>query len=252
MWNGDARLEHVVDRLERLREEARLEVRAVARRVHVGEVEHRSHPAGARRDLDDVVERAEVADAAHHLDAERHGASLPSSRSRSVPSCSTTRCDRVLALAAEEEAGVEDDDLGAAGGGDAGAAVERADGRGELAAARLEVPHEAEERRVHGERDVVLRARPRPASRPTGSPSRTRTRSRSRRRRSRARAGARPRAPGSSRAGMPGRPTRVRAIPKLRARPLSRQCRANRGRLQPDAGRRLRTSSPECASLRDF
>ncbi len=37
-----------------------------------------------------------------------------------------------------------------------GAPVERTDGRRELATARLEVPHEAEQRRVHGERDVVL------------------------------------------------------------------------------------------------
>ena len=51
---------------------------------------------------------------------------------------------------------MEDDDLGAARRGDAGAAVERTDRRRELAAARLDVAHEAEERRMHGKRDVVL------------------------------------------------------------------------------------------------
>ena len=51
---------------------------------------------------------------------------------------------------------MEDHDLGAASRGDAGAPVERADRRGELAAARLDMAHEAEERRVHGERNVVF------------------------------------------------------------------------------------------------
>ena len=50
---------------------------AVARRMHVREVEHGPHPAGSLRDLEHVVQRAEVADAAHHLDSERDGALLP-------------------------------------------------------------------------------------------------------------------------------------------------------------------------------
>ena len=148
------RLEDVVDRLERLGEQARLEVGAVARRVHVREVEHGPHPAGARRDLDHVVERAEVADATHHLDAERHCPVLALEPLAQRAELLDDGRDRVLALASEQEAGVEDDDLGAAGGGNAGTAVERSDGGGELAAARLEVPHEAEERRVHRERHV--------------------------------------------------------------------------------------------------
>ena len=49
---------------------------------------------------------------------------------------------------------MEHDDLGAAGGCDAGAPVERPDGGGELAALGLEVAHEAEERCVHGQHDV--------------------------------------------------------------------------------------------------
>jgi hypothetical protein len=51
---------------------------------------------------------------------------------------------------------VEHDELRAARGHDAGAAVEGADGRGELPSARLEVAHEPEQRSVDGERDVVL------------------------------------------------------------------------------------------------
>ena len=49
---------------------------------------------------------------------------------------------------------MEHDDLGAARGGDAGAAVERADGGGELPPLGLEMPHEPEERCVHRQRDV--------------------------------------------------------------------------------------------------
>jgi len=67
-----AGLEHLVGGLERRREGLDVREGAVARRVHVGEVEHGPHPACPRRDLDDVVERAKVAHAAHHLDPERH------------------------------------------------------------------------------------------------------------------------------------------------------------------------------------
>jgi hypothetical protein len=38
--------------------------------VHVRKVEHRADEGDARGDLEDVVERAELAHAAHHLDAE--------------------------------------------------------------------------------------------------------------------------------------------------------------------------------------
>ena len=54
---------------------------------------------------------------------------------------------------------MEDDDLGSAGGGDPGAAVERADRGGELPAGRLEMPHEAEQRRMDGERHVGVARR---------------------------------------------------------------------------------------------
>ena len=103
----------------------------------------RTQPVRAR-DLDDVVERAEVAHAAHHLDAERHGPALALEPLAQRAELLDDRGDSVLARAAEQEAGVEDDDLRAAGGRDPRAAVERADGGRELAAARLEMPHEPE------------------------------------------------------------------------------------------------------------
>ena len=151
-----ARLEHGVRLLERLAERVGLEEGAVARRVHVREVEHGPDPVDAARDLDDVVDRAEVAHAAHHLDPEGHAALLrlePLAQRRELLH---DRVDRVLPAASEEEAGMEDDELGAARGDDAGAAVERADGGRELAPARLEMAHEPEERRVDGEGEVVL------------------------------------------------------------------------------------------------
>ena len=54
------------------------------RRVHVREVEHRADPRHARGDLEHVVERAELAHAAHHLDPERDGRPFASSRSREL------------------------------------------------------------------------------------------------------------------------------------------------------------------------
>ena len=66
------------------------------------------------------------------------------------------RVDGVLPAATEQEPGVEHDELRAAGRRDACAPVERTERRGPLPPARLEVPHPAEERRVHGKRDVVL------------------------------------------------------------------------------------------------
>ena len=120
------------------------------------EVENGPHPADLPRDLHDVVHGPEVAHTPHHLDAERHRPILPLEALAERAELLDDRGDRVLATPPEEEAGVEDDELGAARRDDAGAPVERADGRRELSPARLEVAHESEQRRVHGERDVVL------------------------------------------------------------------------------------------------
>ena len=108
------------------------------------------------RNRDDVVQGAEIAHPAHHLDAERDRPALALESLPKRPELVDDRRDRLLVCATEEEAGVEDDDLGAAGGGDPRAPVERADRGRELAAACLEVPHEPEQRCVDRERDVVL------------------------------------------------------------------------------------------------
>ena len=141
---------------ERSGERLDVRERPVARRMHVCEVEHRTDPSSSPGDLEDVVEGAEVAHASHHLDSERHGSILGLEALSERPELLHDRVERCLSAPLEQEARVEDDHLGSAGGCDSGAPVERADGRSELAPARLDVAHEAEERRMDGERDAVF------------------------------------------------------------------------------------------------
>ena len=117
------------------------------------EVEHRTHPAAAARDVDHVVSRAELTHTAHHLDAERHGAVLLLEPRTQLAELLAHRVERVLARAAEQEAGVEDDDLGARRLCDAGGVVEHSDRHVQLLAA-LGVAHEAGDRSVHREDDA--------------------------------------------------------------------------------------------------
>ena len=93
--------------------------------MHVREVEHRANPLEAAGDLDDVVDRPEVANAAHHLDPERHRALLLLEALAKHAELLDDRVDRVVAAPSEQEARMEDDELGAARGHDARAAVER-------------------------------------------------------------------------------------------------------------------------------
>src|SRR5687768_14849202 len=100
--------------------------RAVARRMQMRKVEHGTDPAGSPRDLEHVVERAEVAHAAHHLDAERDGAILTPESLAQLSQLLDDGVERVLARTAEQEARMEDDDLGVAGLRDARRVVEHA------------------------------------------------------------------------------------------------------------------------------
>ena len=98
MWNGASGLENAVGELERLAERLRFEERAVARRMHVREIENGSHPVEAARDLDDVVHRAEIADAPHHLDPERHRAILRLEPLAQRAELLDDRVDRIVAF----------------------------------------------------------------------------------------------------------------------------------------------------------
>ena len=147
----------------------------------------------ARGDAEDVLGGAELADAAHDLDPERDDALLrlePLAQRREIRD---DRVERLLAAAAEQEAGMEDDDLGADRDRDAGGVVEHPEGALALPLVAREVAGEGGDRRVDGEGDPGL-ARglaeaPRPI--PTRASSRSRPRSRSRTPCSRARRGAR-------------------------------------------------------------
>ena len=125
---------HGVGRLERRRERVDVGERAVARRVHVREVEHRPDEVDLRRDREHVVDRAELAHASHHLDTERHEAVLRLEPRAQVAELVDDVGDRLLALAAEQEARVEDDHLGAGRLRDPGGVVEHPEGHLELLA----------------------------------------------------------------------------------------------------------------------
>src|SRR5207244_289936 len=140
---------------EGLRERLDGRERPVGGCVHVREVEDRADPAAAARDLDDVLGAPEVADAAHHLDPERHRAVLLLQPCPEFAELLADVVDRLLAREAEQEARVENDYLGARGLGDPSRVVEHPDGHVELLPA-LRVAHEPGDWRVDGERNPVL------------------------------------------------------------------------------------------------
>ena len=128
--------------------------RAVGGRVHVREVDHGPHPGHALGDVERVVDRAELADASHHLDAERDGTVLLLEPLAQRLEPADDVVERLLPVAAEPEAGMDDDHLGAARRCEPGAPVERAERH--LRLLLVGVAGEGEERCVDGERDAVL------------------------------------------------------------------------------------------------
>ena len=149
-----ARLDHLVGRLERRGKGVDIGVRAVARRVHVREVEHRPDEVHLRGDREDVVQRSEVAHAPHHLDPERDEPVLRLEPRAQVAELVDDVGDRPLALPAEEEPGMEDDELRAGRLREPGGVIEHPERHLELLLP-LDVAHERGERRVHGEQDVL-------------------------------------------------------------------------------------------------
>ena len=110
--------------------------------MQVREVDHRPDPAGARGDREHVVGGAELPHAAHHLDAERDEAVLRLEPLAQLAELRDDVVERRLALAAEQEARMEDDHLGAAGHRDARRVVEHPDRHPVLLVA-LDVAEEA-------------------------------------------------------------------------------------------------------------
>ena len=212
MWNGAPSARTPSASSERLAEPLGLEERAVARRVHVREVDDGSHPADAAADLDALLERAEVVDAAHDLDPERR------------PPGPCPRAARARARAARRPPRSSPRGCGRAGTRDGRRRPRRRTRRRSRRCGRARraptttcarSPRDGRpSRRAARARTARDRARVRArrAARPTGSPSRSPTRSRSRTRRSPARAGARPPASGLSRSGTRAGPTRMRPM----------------------------------------
>jgi hypothetical protein len=150
-----ARRDHLIRLLERRDELPDLEERAVGGGMQMREVDDRADPVEARRDLAHVLERPDLADATHHLDPERHRAVLGLEPLAQLAELLHDRVDRLLAAAAEQEARVEDDQLGSGRLGDSGRVVEHADGHVELLST-LGVAHEPGNRRVDRECNVML------------------------------------------------------------------------------------------------
>ena len=143
-----------------------------------------------------VLGRSEVAHPAHHLDAERHGAPLALEPLAQLAELLDDGGERLLARTPEQEAGVENDELGAGTRPrclPSGRASRPPFGTSCRARVARGSPRSGHARRARCPR----RARARRTARRTGSPSRTRPRSRSRTRCSRARGAARPPLPGS-------------------------------------------------------
>jgi len=147
-----AGLEHVVGALQDLCEGLRVREAAVGNGVQVGEVENGAHPAGASRNREDVLGSPKVPDAAHDLDPERHRAVLALEPLAELVELLDDGVDRVRALAAEQKARVEDNQLGARGLRDPGRMVEHPD-RHTLLLVAFDVTHEACNRRVYREHD---------------------------------------------------------------------------------------------------
>ena len=149
-----SRLEDGVHALERRGERVDVGESSVGGRVHVCEVDHRPHPREPFRDMDDVVERAELVDASHHLEPEHDRAALLLEPLAQHDQPGNHVVEGLLAIAAKPEAGMDDDELCSCGRRDPGAPVQRAERL--LRLLLVGMAGEGEERRVHRERDLVL------------------------------------------------------------------------------------------------
>ena len=195
MWTGTPWLEHCrrLPRAPRRTGSLRVMEAPSLRRVHVGEVEHAAAPSRfARRSR--RHRRASRGSRTRPITSTPNGTArpLPSSRSRSVPSCSTTE-----AIASSRERPSRKPGWNTTTSAPHAAAMpalrsSAPTAEENFASLGLEMTHEPRNSGAWTEsHDVCGARRLADAAPPTGSPSRSRLRSRSRRRRSHARAGSR-------------------------------------------------------------
>jgi len=150
-----AGLEHGVGAFEDLGERLGLGEAAVRDGVQVGEVDDRPNPTRTRGDRENILGRPELADTAHDLHSERHCPVFALEALAELAQLLDDRVDRIRALAAEQEARVEDDELGPCCLGDPGGVVEHPDGHS-LLLVQFDMTHEARDRRVDREHDSGL------------------------------------------------------------------------------------------------
>jgi hypothetical protein len=146
--------EHAVGRGQRGGKRLRRGEAAVASRVQMREVEHRSRPLESAADLDHIVERAELPYPSHHLDTERDGATLGCQTLSEFPELDDHGVNRLGVFAAEQEAGMDHDRRCAACHGDPGGVVEHPDRHVVLAPAVLGVAQEGGQGSVDRERNA--------------------------------------------------------------------------------------------------
>ncbi len=151
-WNGASGARTASASARTLGEGVLVQEAAVCDRVQVREVDDRAQPRRAPGQLEDVVGAAELTHAAHHLDAERNVAALSLEPLPQHRRLLRDRVERRLALPAQEKAGMEDDELGAARLRDSRRMVEHA--HRPLRLGRVPVAEEGGDRGVNRERDA--------------------------------------------------------------------------------------------------
>ena len=129
---------------------------SVRDRVQVGEVEHGPHPVEAGGEPEDVLGSAELADAAHDLDAEGDGAAFRLQALAEGGEVLGDGFERRLPLAPEQIARVDDEELGADGGRDPGRVVDHAERALALPLVGGQVAEDRGDRGMDGEGDLVL------------------------------------------------------------------------------------------------
>jgi len=147
--------DHRVRSFENLLEPGRLGEASVRHGVEVSEVDDGADPARACRDCEDVLRSSQLTHAAHDLHPEGNGAVLLLQPFAELAELFDHRVDRRVTLAAEQEAGVEDDDLRAGRLCDARRMVEHPDSHIELFAT-FGMAHEACDWGVDGKHDARL------------------------------------------------------------------------------------------------
>lgn len=147
--------EHGIRSLQNCSELLRCPEAAVGHGVKMSEVDDGPYPREGVCYQQNVVLATQIADSAHHLDAERNDSLLCSQAFSELGKLLDHRRERGVALSPQQEARVNDKDLRPGKYREPARVVEHA-GRSLVFCAPLEVAEKGSDRRVHGERDIVV------------------------------------------------------------------------------------------------